>query len=168
MPKIRRQFLREKEAKKLLSELIRNSKIHPYQLPLIKQPIELAKINNEEIFLINGEPIFAKSNNKLFPTLRSSRLLSNLPKATVNVGAVPHICNGADIMAPGIVRFEGTFNEGNIVVISDERHQKPIAIAMALHDSKEAEKFKQGKTMKNIHYVGDKVWQAIKQLCQTT
>jgi len=165
--KIKRLFLKEKEAKKLLSEFLKSAKIHPYQLPALKPPIELAKTDNEEIFLINGEPIFAKSNNKLFPTLASGKLLSNLPKATVNIGAIPHICNGADIMAPGIVHFEGTFNKENIVVISDERHQKPIAIAIALYDSREAEKLEHGKTLKNIHYVGDKVWQTIKQLGQT-
>lgn len=163
----KRRFIKEKEAKKLLSEFFERANIHPHQLPALKPPIELAKTNNEEIFFINRKPIFAKSNNKLFPTLASHELLSNMPKATVNMGAVPHICNGADIMAPGIVNFEGTFNKEEIVVITDERHQKPIAIAIALYNTEEAKKLEHGKILKNIHYIGDKLWDTVKQLSQT-
>ncbi|MDH5448885.1 MAG: DUF1947 domain-containing protein [Candidatus Bathyarchaeota archaeon] len=167
MQKIKRRFIKEKEAKKLLSELFKNTKINLQELPTLKPPIEIAKTNNEEIFFINKEPIFAKSNNKLFPTLASDKILKNLPKATVNMGAIPHICNGADIMAPGIVHYEGTFNKENIVIISDERHQKPIAIAIALYNTKEAKNLEHGKILKNIHYIGDKIWNTIKQLNQT-
>ncbi|MCK4477426.1 DUF1947 domain-containing protein [Candidatus Bathyarchaeota archaeon] len=164
MSKIERQFLKEKEAKKLLSEFLKRAKIHTKQLPALKPPIELAKTNNEEIFLINRKPIFVKSDNKLFPTLVSHELLSNLPKATVNMGAVPYVCNGADIMAPGIVNFEGAFNKGDIVVISDERHQKPIAIAIALYSTEKAKELEHGKILKNIHYIGDQLWNTVKQL----
>ena len=164
MAKIERQFLKEKEAKKLLSEFLKRDKIHTQQLPVLKPPIELAKTNNEEIFLINRKPIFVKSDNALFPTLVSHELLSKLPKATVNMGAVPYVCNGADIMAPGIVNFEGTFNKEDIVVISDERHQKPIAIAIALYSTEKAKKLEHGKILKNIHYIGDELWNTVKQL----
>lgn len=168
MPKIKRRFIKEKVAKKLLSDFFKSARIRPQHLPTLKPPIELAKTNNEEIFFINGRPIFAKSNNKLFPTLASGKLLSNMPQVTVNMGAVPHICNGADVMAPGIVHFEGTFNKENIVVVSDERHQKPIAITLALCNMKEAEKLEHGKILKNIHYIGDSLWNATKQLSQAT
>lgn len=57
-------------------------KIHPEQLAALKQPIEIAKANSEESFFINKKPIFAKSNNRLFPTLISGRLLANIPRAT--------------------------------------------------------------------------------------
>ena len=164
MSKIKRRFIKEKEAKKLLSEFFERAKIRPQQLPTLKPPIELAQTNNEEIFFINRKPIFAKSNNKLFPTLASGKLLSKMPKATVNMGAVPYVCNGADIMAPGIVNFEGTFNKEDIVVISDERHQKPIAIAIALYSTEKAEKLEHGKILKNIHYIGDELWNTVKQL----
>ena len=115
MSKAKRRFIKEKEAKKLLSEFFKKAKIPPQQLPTLKPPIELAKTSNEEIFFINKEPIFAKSNNRFFPTLASGILLSKMPKAVVNMGAVPHICSGADIMAPGIVYFDGVFDEEDIV-----------------------------------------------------
>ncbi|MFQ6068267.1 MAG: DUF1947 domain-containing protein [Candidatus Bathyarchaeia archaeon] len=165
--KIERCFIKEKEAKKLLSEFFRRTKIPSQCLPELKPPIELAKTNNEEIFFANGKPIFAKSNNKLFPTLTSSRLLTNMPKAIVNMGAVPHICNGADIMAPGVVHFQGAFNKEDIVIVSDERHQKPIAVAIALYNIEKAKKLERGKILKNIHHIGDGLWNIIKQLDKT-
>ncbi len=158
--------MKEKEAKRLLSEFFEKTKVHPQQLPTLKPPIELAKANSEEIFFINKKPILAKSNNKIFPTLASDKLLSNMPKAIVNMGAVPHICNGADIMAPGIVHIEGNFSKGDIVVVSDKRHQKPIAITVALHNTEAAKKLKHGKILTNIHHIGDGLWKTLKQLSQ--
>ena len=78
------------------------------------------------------------------------------------MGAVSHICNGADVMAPGIVRIEGQFDVDDFVLVLDERHSKPLAIGSALLDSQTAKQTKHGKTAKNLHYVGDKLWNALK------
>jgi PUA-domain protein len=168
MSKIKRRTMKEKEAKKLLSEFFQKAKISPRQLPMFEPPIELAKINGEEIFFIDKKPILAKSNGELFPTLMSDEFLQPFPKAIVNMGAVPHVCNGADIMAPGIVSFEGDFTKESLVVVYDERHQKPIALALALYNLEETKKLKRGKVLKNIHYVGDRLWKTMKQLSGTT
>lgn len=160
---MKRRFIREKEAKKLLAAFFKRAKIHSPQLSALKPSIEIAKTNSEEIFFIDRKPVFAKSNNELFPTLASGELLSKMPKVTVNMGAVPHICNGADVMAPGIVHLKGTFQKEDIVVVSDERHQKPIAITTALCNSEEAKSLKRGKILKNIHYIGDRLWNEMKR-----
>lgn len=87
-----------------------------------------------------------------------------MPKAVVDMGAVPHISNGADIMAPGVVRFEGDFEKEELVIVCDERHQKPIAITIAIYDREESEKSKRGKILQNVHYVGDGLWRLMKQI----
>ncbi len=168
MMKIRRRFIKEKEGKKLLLEFFKRTKIQSQPLPQLKPPIELVKTNNEEIFFISREPIFAKSNNLLFPTLASHEFLSTMPKAIVNMGTVPHVCNGADVMAPGVVRFEGKFNREDLVIVCDERHQRPITITTALYTTKEAKKLKHGKILKNVHYIGDKIWNLTQKLTQKT
>ena len=71
-------------------------------------------------------------------------------------------------MAPGIVDFAGNFYEGDVVVVIDERHRKPIAITTALCNLENARKLKHGKVLKNIHYVGDKFWKMVKRLSQTS
>ncbi|MDH5634476.1 MAG: RNA-binding protein, partial [Candidatus Bathyarchaeota archaeon] len=79
----------------------------------------------------------------------------------------PYVCNGADVMAPGIVGFEGDFGKDDFVVIVDERHRKPIAMTVAFFNSEEAKKLERGKVLKNVHYVGDNVWNLTKQLSQS-
>ncbi|MFP3985037.1 MAG: DUF1947 domain-containing protein [Candidatus Bathyarchaeia archaeon] len=164
MSTVKRRFIKEKEASQLLSEFFKKVKLSPRQLPAFEPPVELAETNGEEIFFVDRQPLFAKVNNKLFPTLAVDKLLSKMVKVTVNMGAVPYICNGADVMAPGIVDFEETFSKEDIVVVRDERHQKPIAITIALCSSEEAKKLERGKVLKNIHHVGDTLWKTIKQL----
>ncbi len=162
--RIKRRFIKEKDAKRLLLEFCETISFSTSQLPTLKPPLELANSSEgeDEIFYSNGIPVIVRSGKKLFPTLSSQVILSHIPKVIVNLGAIPHICNGADIMSPGIVRFEGMFKKGDIVVITDEQHGKPIAIAEALHNLEVAKTLKRGKVFKNLHYVGDKIWQRIK------
>ena len=159
-----RQFIKEKEARKLLMEFFEKTGINPKLKPKLKPPIELATTNEDEIFFINKEPIFAKSQNRLYPTLASDRVLLDLPRVIVNMGAIPYLCNGADVMAPGIIKFEGNFRKGDIVVVHDEQHHKPIAITSALYSVEESKRRQHGKILKNIHYVGDRLWNTLKQL----
>jgi len=159
-----RRFIKEKEARKLLLEFFEKIGIDPQDKRKLNLPIELANIDEYEIFFINKKPIFAKSQNKLYPTLASDGILLDLPRVIVNMGAIPYLCNGADVMAPGIVSFEGTFRKGDIVVVHDEQHQKPLAITSALYNVEEAKRLQHGKVLQNIHYVGDKLWNTLKQL----
>lgn len=164
---MKRSFLKEKEARKLLSALSKRMRTPLRQIQIAAKPlIELVEANGEAVFLVNKEPVFAKSKNELFPTLSSSALMSNLPRVIVNMGAVPYVCNGADVMAPGIVSFEEDFEQNDIVAILDERHKKPIAVTVALYSMEEAKELGRGKVLVNLHYVGDKLWEMIKQLKQ--
>jgi PUA domain protein len=87
-----------------------------------------------------------------------------MPKVVVDMGAVPHVCGGANVMAPGVVRFEGEFGKGDLVLVVDERHGKPIAIGEVVHDRNTAKKVSQGIVVRNIHFVGDKIWNFVKTL----
>ena len=80
------------------------------------------------------------------------------------MGAISYICNGADIMAPGVLRIEGQFDVDDFVLIVDERHSKPLAIGTSVLDSQMAKQTKRGRIAKNLHYVGDKLWASLKNL----
>jgi len=159
-----RRFLREKEAKQLLEELSQKLKIDIKQLLDAKNlDIEVAETPTAKIFFLNGKPLIASFTDALLPTLLFDRALLLLSKITVNMGAVPHICNGADLMAPGLVKIEGSFNTNDYVLVMDERYHKPLAIAIALTDSQTAGNLQHGKIAKNIHYVGDSLWNQLKK-----
>jgi predicted ribosome-associated RNA-binding protein Tma20 len=46
----------------------------------------------------------------------------------------------------------------------DEKHVKAIALGEILYDSEEARKIKQGILVKNLFYVGDRIWNLLKEL----
>ncbi len=160
----RRSFLREKEATQLLEEFSQKLKVDVNQLLDAKKPhIEVAETPTAKIFFLNGKPFIANFKDILVPTLLFEKALLLLPKITVNMGAVPHICNGADLLAPGIVKIDGNFKTNDYVLVIDERHYKPLAIAIALMDSETTRNLKHGKVAKNIHYVGDGLWNQLKK-----
>jgi PUA domain protein len=165
MPILSRQyFLKEKEAKQLLASISEKLNVKPYELFGPKPRIERAETQIAEIFFINEKPIMAKSNEILFPTLKFEKLFAFLPKIVVNMGAVSHLCNGADVLAPGVVQIKGNFNEEDFLLIVDERHEKPLAIGVALVNSQVAKNLTRGKIAKNMHFVGDKLWNVLKSL----
>ncbi|MGQ9565939.1 MAG: DUF1947 domain-containing protein [Candidatus Bathyarchaeales archaeon] len=159
---LKRHFLREKEAKQLLTQIQQQARIATKNL--IGERVEFAETEIATIYLINNKPLFAKKDAVIFPTLSFDDVTKLLPKIIVNMGAVPHVCNGADIMAPGVVEINGAFEKDSFVVVVDEQHKKPLATGIALYGSEEVKTLKHGKIVKNVHYVGDKLWQLLRKL----
>jgi len=50
------------------------------------------------------------------------------------------------------------FGEGDLIIVRDERHRKSLAVGVALVKSRDMREMPKGKAIKNIHYVGDKLW----------
>ena len=125
---------------------------------LLEGAIEVMELGEDrEIILVGGEALLFRLSDGIFPTLKS---LDRIPlkRVVVDMGAVPHVANGADIMAPGVVSADEEITLGESVVIVDEQHSKPIAIGQALVPGVEMRGPK-GKVIKNLHYVGDEMWQ---------
>lgn len=116
----------------------------------IKNPVKDIPINEIYIPLL---PIF------YFPEFKKPEY----PWVRVDDGAVPRIINGADIMRPGIKEFYGNFKKFDIVLVKDFKN-RIIAIGLALNDKEVVEKWEKGKVLKNIHYIGDKIWKICEEL----
>ena len=84
-----------------------------------------------------------------------------LPEVVVDMGAVPYVANGADIMAPGIVEIEESLKQEMFAVITDIRNHKPLGIGLMLRDRDDIIRNPKGKALESIHYVGDKIWKII-------
>ncbi|MCP8312248.1 MAG: hypothetical protein L6N95_02670 [Candidatus Methylarchaceae archaeon HK01B] len=102
-----------------------------------------------------------KLDNLLLPYLKNTETLRNFPSIVVDPGAVPHICNGADIMRPGVIESE-SFRKSDIVVVQESRYKKFIAVGIAFVDKSDIEKMSKGAVVKNNHYIGDRFWEAHK------
>ena len=162
--KHRRYTLKSKEAKQILTQASGKLKLDLESLFGSKPSVEVVEAEAGEVLLINGKPLLFKTEGKVFPTLMADEVLGKLPKVVVDMGAVRFVCNGADVMAPGIVRFEGEFSSGEVVLVVDVKHGKPLALGETLYGSDEAKEVKQGAVVKSKHYVSDKVWNFAKTL----
>jgi PUA domain protein len=163
MIKIRR--LRKKEIQKLIAEIRVNDDL-PIETNLNKTTsVEVTKHSSGfTIYLVNGNPSYVRKNNNLFPVLSNEKLVNLLNRITVDMGAIPYICNGADVMAPGVVNVSGDFDYGVLVTIIDENHGKAIAIGKAAFNSKDIRNSEKGKVVTILHYVGDRIWHFVKEL----
>ncbi|MEM2341064.1 MAG: DUF1947 domain-containing protein [Candidatus Bathyarchaeia archaeon] len=160
----RRYSLRESERKDL-SRRLSEKFAGVFKRILEEKPkIEVVEAREGRIILINGKPLLIDVGGDLIPTLFSEEAIRSLPKVIVNMGAVPHICDGADIMAPGVVKIEGEFKEGDLAIVLDERYGKAIAVVRALKKSEDIKALKHGRILENLHYVGDSYWKIIKEL----
>jgi PUA domain protein len=164
--KRRRHPLKSKEAKQVLNQVSERLGIDLGAILGTKVVVEVVMADFGQLFLIGGEPFLFRVGENVFPTLFFKDLAARLPKIVVDMGAVPYVCKGADIMAPGIVRIEGEFSKGGIVVVTDEKHGKPLALGASLYDSDVARVAKQGAVVKNYHFVSDRIWNFAKPLAE--
>jgi PUA-domain protein len=164
LTKHRRYALKSKQAKQLLSEISERLKVSADALFDAKANVEVFEADVGEIYLVNGKPLFFKVGEKLLPTLLFPDIVLHTPKIVVDMGAVPYVCNGADVMAPGVVCVEGEFGKGDLVLILDEKHGKPLSVGESLYDAETARNTKQGAIVKNVHFVSDKIWNLAKTL----
>ncbi len=160
-----RHFLKDKEAKQLLVRARAQIGLDVNRFLPAAAAIEMVETEFGGMYLIDGRPLLAEKKARILPTLVFTDLLKTRAKVVVDMGAVPHVCNGADVMAPGIVEFQGEFVKGEIVSIVDVKHSKVIAVGESLLGAGEAAKQERGVVVKNIHYVGDEIWLLVKRFC---
>jgi len=128
-----------------------------------KPQVEVMEAQKVKVYVVDGRPLIGESEGNIFPTLLFEEQLSSLPKVVVDMGAVPYICNKADIMGPGITEIQGEFEPKNLVIVLDAKNRKPIAVAEAIYDSGTAASTKKGKLFRNLHCVGDEIWVTIRE-----
>ena len=130
----------------------------------IRNAVEIRE-NEIKLYRIGGL-IVGEVDDELYPVIheRNQEALDRLPAMIVDMGAVPHIVNGADVMRPGIKDFRGEFNEGDFVVVRDERYLRPLAVAIALVGLEECKAMRRGKVAKNIHHVNDRIWKLMRRI----
>jgi PUA-domain protein len=160
----RRYPIRAKEARKILDEASRTLKLDLEALFDPKVNVEVVESDVGEIYLFSGNPLLFRADKRVLPTLLFAEYIEKAPKIVVDMGAVPYVCKGADVMAPGIVRVEGEFCVSDLVVIIDVKFGKALALGWSLVDAQTAKSTRKGPVVETVHYVSDKVWDYIKTL----
>ena len=164
--KQRRYPLKAKEAKQIVEEATKKLHLDLDALFGAKANVEVVESDVGEIYLIEGKPILFKTGDTVLPTLLFSEFTTKAPKIVVDMGAIPYVCKGATVMAPGIVRIEGEFSKGDLVLVVDMKHGKALALGESLLDVEMAKNTKKGPVVKTLHYVSDKIWDYIKTITE--
>lgn len=106
----------------------------------------------------NKEPTLFFHDEKPVPLLKFLMKKPLLKKITVDMGAVKFVCNGADIMRPGITEADENIQKDEFVVIIDEKNNAPLAVGKTILSAQEIKEQETGKTIKNLHFVADELW----------
>jgi len=134
--------------------------------------IPIPKIKNIKIFEIDQNKSIVAieslvgvliNNDTIIPFLGKTETIAKFPSVTVDSGSIKYICNGAKILRPGIVKFDD-FDKNAIVVVKDEKFNKYLAAGIALEGSEDVKKMEKGYVINNLHFVGDKAWDAFKEI----
>jgi PUA-domain protein len=149
--------LRKNAKNKLLKDLV--STFGDAMVGLEDKVLEKITFDEYSVILVDGKPLLFEIEGQFFPTVRGALEMElNKRIVTVDKGAIRFVSNGADIMAPGIVDADSEIKEGDLVIIVEEAHRKPLAIGKALMKGPQMVEADSGKAIKSITHVGDKLW----------
>jgi len=133
-------------------------------LPLLNiekiKDIRSIQIDTNTAIVISDSFILINLNDNIFPFLKDKKTLGKLPIVTVDQGAIRFICNGANIMRPGIKHIKHDFQKNAIVVIVEELHATNIAVGQTLYSRTEILDLKRGSVISNLHFLGDDIWKS--------
>jgi PUA-domain protein len=149
--------LRKNAKNKMLKDLV--TTFGETMAELENKVMEKITLEEYSLILVDGKPLLFEIEGQLFPTVRGA-LEMELKKriVTVDKGAIRFVSNGADIMAPGVVEADSEIKEGDLVIIVEETHRKPLAIGKALMKGPQMVEADSDKAIKSIIHVGDKLW----------
>jgi PUA domain protein len=165
--KQRRYSLKAKEAKQMLSEASQRFKMNLETLFGGKTAtIEVVETEVGQIYIVNAKPVMFKTVEGFLPLLGFTEFVEAAPKVTVDMGAIPFVCKGANVMAPGIRRVEGEFSKKDLVVIIDEKYGKALALGESMLEASIFKETKNGSVIKTLHYVSDKYWNTAKLIVE--
>lgn len=126
-----------------------------------KATLERAETDEEiDLIFVDGRPLIMVMEGQIFLTVLGAIELKPQKKLViVDSGAVRFIVNGADVMNPGIVFADPEIAKGDLVIVAEERHKKPLAIGRAIISG--TEMHGEGKAIKSLHHVGDLIWEGL-------
>lgn len=127
-----------------------------YGIEISADGIEVDERKGEKCYFISGKPAVYVGES-IIPTLfLINEAHPSRNNVTVDDGAVPHIVNGSDVFAQGIVSIDQGINQGDMVFIRNLKGQY-IAVGMARRGYADIIANKKGQAISLLHYPGDSI-----------
>ena len=115
-----------------------------------------------KFLVVDGRHTFVEKDGATVPFVGSQQTLALLPSAYIDDGAIKFILKGADVMRPGIVRFDDWGAKDALVVIRDNSKGRGLAVGRATVASAEMAGMSKGVSIKSLHHAGDVYWESYK------
>ena len=131
-------------------------------VPKIKN-IKVHHVDSNSQILVGDDFKVLRLENEFIPFLTETKLLESFPNVMVDMGAVKFMCNGANVMRPGI-KSHTEFLKDEIVCVVEESQHKFLAVGKSLVNSSEMKEISKGEVLKNLHYISDKYWEINKTI----
>ena len=138
------------------------SKKWKLEIPRVKN-LKSHYVDNDSQILVGENFKILKLKDEFIPFLSDVTLLESFPSVTVDMGAVKFMCNGANVMRPGI-KNHSEFLKDDIVCVIEESQHKYLAVGKSLVNSSDMKDMPKGEVVKNLHYISDKYWEISKTI----
>ena len=125
--------------------------------------IEVEERKEEEFYLVNGKPLAYRGEN-FYPSLQA--LNGFHPEKNwieVDDGAVPHLTNGANLFAGGIVSLDPKIRPGDLVFVRN-RQGIYFSVMKATRTGEDIARDRKGEAAKCIHYPNDRVYLVFREI----
>jgi PUA domain protein len=151
-----RHRLRRKEIAKFAEEIEKALGVKTFSE---NEPVDLAEGPKFNVILLGAFAFGLVVDGVAFLTVRGLlKWQAQKRFASVDEGAIKFLCNGADVMGPGISEADTGIKVGDFVWVRDFKHKKPLVVGKALVDGNAMASKAPGKAVKNLHFVGDELW----------
>ena len=161
---MKRQVVSKHDSRELIAEIERSAGIH-LEVPRSAQ-VEILEPDEESKFvIIDGRFTFVSgSEGGYLPFVGSADAVGLFPSVTIDEGALKYIVKGADVMRPGITKYDDWGEAGKLVVVREEKKGRAAAVGRAAVASSEMAGLKKGNCVKSVHHAGDKFWDAYRTI----
>ncbi len=123
--------------------------------------IDGGQLDDRKAYVSKGKIVAIEEGGKLLLTVHGVMVLKPSKRwLVVDMGAVPYLANGADVMGPGIVDANPEIEKDDMVWVMDVKNKRPLCTGKALISGKEMLSKRPGKAVKTVHFVGDEIWNA--------
>lgn len=160
---MKRHVVSKHDSKELIAEVERACGVQ-LGVPRSGQ-VEILEPDEETKFvIIDGRFTFISTPEGYFPFVGSAEAVGLFPSLTIDEGALKYIIKGADVMRPGITKYDDWGEAGRLVVVREEKKGRAAAVGRTLTTSAAMAELKKGNCVKNLHHAGDKFWAAYKKI----
>lgn len=159
---MKRHVVSKSDSRELIAEMERSMGI-TLNVPRSAQ-VEILEPDETKFVIIDGRFTFVGSGEGYLPFVGSAETAALFPSVSIDEGALKYIIKGADVMRPGISKYDEWGDAGRLVVVREDKKGRAAAVGRAMVASAAMAELKKGVCVKNLHHAGDKFWDLYKKI----